>query len=110
MQEHSNEEYLIMKNPLKIKFLHDPNKRERAIQTIQAIIERFNSERLGFFSVSKNLFSNESPIQQFENICIIYDIEELSKLDNVRKLKDFLIEYKGVDSYPNVSSLLKLIK
>ena len=110
MQEPSNEEYLTMENYLRIKFLDDPNEKERITQTIQAIIGRFDSDALGFFSASDDLFPNETPIQRFEDICIIYDIEELSKLEDVIKLKDFLTQYKGIESYPNVCSLLKLIK
>lgn len=41
--------------PLKIKFLGDPDERKRVIQIVQAIVERFNSESLGFLISSVSL-------------------------------------------------------
>ena len=90
MQELSNEEYLTMKYYSRIKFFNESDEKERLKQTIQPIIGRFDSDALGFVSSSDYLFPNDIPIQRFEDICIIYDIEELSKLEEVIKLKDFL--------------------
>ena len=99
-----------MENHLKIKFLNEPEERERVTQIVQAIIGRFDSNALGFFTSSNDIFPNDTPIQRLEDLCIMYDIDELSELENVKLLKDFLSEYPGVASYPNICSLLKLIK
>lgn len=99
-----------MENHLKIKFLHESDEKERVTQTVQAIIGRFDSDALGFFTSSNDLFFNDRPIQRFEDLCIMYDLDELSELENVKLLGNFLSDYHGVDSYPNICCLLELIK
>ena len=109
-EESLDKEGLMMENPIKIKFLDDPDERERVTQIIQAIIGRFNSDALGFLHAPNDLFPNDTPIQDLENWCIIYDINELSELEVVKSLEDFLSKYPGIDSYPNVCALLRTIK
>ena len=46
--EQSNEEIHI-----RIKFMNEPDEKERMKQRIQAIIERFDSDALGFFFRAK---------------------------------------------------------
>ena len=97
-----------MEKHIRIKFLDAPDERERVKQIVDSIIERFDSESLGF-SASNELFYNVTTIQDFENWCTIYDIDELSKLENVKSMKDFLSQYPGIESYPNVCSLLRVL-
>ena len=72
------------------------------------IFNRGKSHKKKFFLWP--IFPKDTPIQLLEDICIIYDNEELSKLKEIIKLKDFLTQIKGIESYPNIISLLKLIK
>ena len=98
-----------MEKHIRIKFLDEPDKLERVKQIIDGIIGRFDSESLGFFT-KNDLFSDETTIQYLEDKCIIYDLDELSKLENVRSMKDFLSQYPGIQSYPNICSLLRIMK
>ena len=102
--EQSNEEIHI-----RIKFMNEPDEKERMKQRIQAIIERFDSDALGFFSEPNDIFPKQKTIEQFEDICTMYDLEELSKLEEVKLLKGVLSKYKNNDSYPNVCSLLNIL-
>ena len=97
-----------MEKHIRIKFLDEPDERERVKQRVDAIIGRFNSDALGFSSKNDS-FPGFTTIQEFEDCCIIYDIDELSKLENVKIMKDFLTQYPGIESYPNVCSLLRVM-
>ena len=99
-----------MERHIRIKFLDEPEEKERVSQKVQAIIERFDSESLMINNISNDLYFNDTPLQQLEDMCIIYDLNELKELKEMELLKDFLSKYPGVDSYPNVCSLLKLMK
>ena len=52
------------------------------------IFNRGKSHKKKFFLWP--IFPKDTPIQLLEDICIIYDNEELSKLKEIIKLKDFL--------------------
>ena len=109
-QENLDWPYLEMETPSKIKFLDNPDERERVIQIIQAIIERFNSELLGFSISSVSPFVSDTPLQRFEDLCIVYDIAQLATLDIVKSLKGYLSQQSEISSYPNVQCLLNLIR
>ena len=90
----------------KIKFLNDPDEKERMRQTVQEIIESFNSDLLGFVETEKHtFFFKGSPMKELEDLCILYDIDELTQLDEIKKLKDFL-QKNVTDAYPNVKLLI----
>ena len=93
----------------RIKFMDEPDEKERMKQRIQAIIGRFDSDELGFLTDPNDIFPKQTTIEQFEDICTIYDLEELSKLEEVKLLGGVLSKYKNNDSYPNVCSLLNIL-
>ena len=65
-QESLDRSYLEMPIPPKIKFLGEPDERERMTQIVNAIIERFNSESLGFSAVADSPFFNR-PLAKVRN-------------------------------------------
>ena len=109
-QESLDRSFLEMQIPPKMKFLGEPDERERVTQIVNAIIERFNSESLGFSAVVSDTFFNDTPIQQFEDLCVLYDLSELAELESVKSLGGYLSQRSDIESYPNVQSLLALIK
>ena len=94
----------------KIAFLSDKNEQERVSQIVQAIIEGFDSESLGFSTIGSSVFFDDTPIQQFEDLCSIYDTDELATLETVKSLRSFLSQLSEINSYPNTQSLLKILE
>lgn len=90
---------------LKINFLDEPMEKERVTQIVCSILERFNSESLGFVNTESDDFFNDTPIQQFEGLCTIYDISELATLECIRSSLH-LLRSKATRAFPNTLILL----
>lgn len=111
-QKNLNEDYLeILEPSQKIKFLDDQTEKERVSQIIDEIIERLNSDSLGIFTNKDDdgMFVVDTPIQELNDLCIMYDVNELSTLENIKSLKEFLSQYPDIGLYPDIKPLLELI-
>lgn len=109
-QENLDKAYLEMQIPQKMKFLYNSDEKERVTQIVQRIVERFNSELLGFSNAGSRMFFNDTPIQQFEDLCTMYDIEDLITLENIQSLKSVIEERMvNIESYPNIKFLFAIL-
>ena len=95
--------------PPAIEFLDDPDETKRVESIVIKIIEQFDSEALGFKSSREGVLLCDTPIQRLENLCTVYKVEELAKLEIIKSLKDIMQKKADKRLYPHVWSLSQIL-
>ena len=84
--------------PLNKKFLHDENKTDFVIQTIEDASNCIKDRRHYYYPYTCRYLN--SPMSKMELIFCTYNHQELSQLSCIKKIKDELLEKSKIGDFP----------